>query len=227
VPAKFKWAKDIETQCEDIDGAVNLSPGHRKKSITPYDRVALAIAAFEGSNTSNAFTAKIDAIRTGLATFTPQEKDGRDLFRGKGKCTACHVGARGPGGPLPLLTNYTFSNLGVPRNPDNPFSENNPKWRDPGLGGFLKTVKGFTRYANANEGKQKVPTLRNVGLGSCEAEDVDGCIVKAYMHNGYFIRLMLHFLVVIKVCRDLFLVYQLTTFKTRSHFISRAARWRI
>ena len=39
----------------------------------------------------------------------------------------------------------------------------------------------------AEWGKQKVPTLRNVGKGSCEAEPENpDCIVKAYAHNGYF-----------------------------------------
>ncbi|MEJ2304962.1 MAG: hypothetical protein P8Y14_25860, partial [Anaerolineales bacterium] len=42
-------------------------------------------------------------------------------------------------------------------------------------------------FADENLGKQKVPTLRNVGKGSCEAEpDNPDCIVKAYTHNGYF-----------------------------------------
>ena len=39
----------------------------------------------------------------------------------------------------------------------------------------------------AEWGKHKVPTLRNVGKGSCEAEPENpDCIVKAYGHNGYF-----------------------------------------
>jgi cytochrome c peroxidase len=102
-------------------------------------------------------------------------------------CSACHVGTPGPGAAPPLFTDFTYDNLGVPRNPENPFSASNPEWRDPGLAGFLETVDGFAEYADANLGKHKVPTLRNVGLGSCEAEeDGDGCIVKAYMHNGFF-----------------------------------------
>jgi len=36
-------------------------------------------------------------------------------------------------------------------------------------------------------GKQKVPTLHNVGKGSCEGEvENPDCIDKAYAHNGYF-----------------------------------------
>ena len=53
-------------------------------------------------------------------------------------------------------------------------------------------VPDYDQYADANLGKHKVPTLRNVGLGSCEAlaaeksADDEACIIKAYMHNGYF-----------------------------------------
>ncbi len=128
---------------------------------------------------------------------------GREIFRGKGKCSACHVGAGGPGAPAPLFTDFTFDNLGVPRNPENPASIADPDWRDPGLAGFLQNVAGFFQYADANLGKSKVPTLRNVALGSCEAsnddededdddrhgkrhDNDDDCVVKAYMHNGYF-----------------------------------------
>jgi len=189
------WATDIEDQCKDIDGVVALSPQDRKKVDNAYDRVTLSIAAFEGSKASNAFTSRLDAIRAsrGAIPFTPEEKMGHDLF--ELHCISCHAGARGPGDALPLLTDYSFWNLGVPRNPENPHSMNNPKWKDPGLGGFLKSVKGFTRYAKANDGKHKVTTIRNVGLGSCEAEDAEGCIVKAYMHNGYFksLKSVMHF----------------------------------
>ncbi|MDX2507538.1 MAG: hypothetical protein QNL62_24110, partial [Gammaproteobacteria bacterium] len=106
----------------------------------------------------------------------------------------------------------------VPRNPENPFSVANPDWQDPGLAGFLETVPDYDQYAASNLGKQKVTTLRNVALGSCESasdeeddEDEDdshhgkkngkkngnnnNCIVKAYMHNGYFksLKSVVHF----------------------------------
>ena len=56
-----------------------------------------------------------------------------------------------------------------------------------GLGGFLETRTDYANYADDNMGMQKVPTLRNVGKGSCEAEPTNpDCIVKAYGHNGYF-----------------------------------------
>ncbi|MDX2504946.1 MAG: cytochrome c peroxidase, partial [Gammaproteobacteria bacterium] len=214
------WPKNINGTCSQEDGVVELTDADRKKVDAAYDRIALSIAAFEGSKASNAFTSKIDAHRAGEYDFTPEEIQGRDIFRGKGKCGACHVGTKGPGDAPPLFTNFTYSNLGVPRNPENPFSIANPEWQDPGLAGFLETVPDFDQYTGINLGKQKVTTLRNVALGSCESasdeeddedEDEDdshhgkkngkkngnnnNCIVKAYMHTGYFksLKSVVHF----------------------------------
>jgi cytochrome c peroxidase len=200
------WPKGINGQCSRPDGVVSLSPQDRQKVDNAYDRVALAVAAFEGSAASNAFTSKIDAHRAGLYEFTAQEDLGRRIFQGKGQCVACHVGAGGPGAPPPLFTDFTYDNLGVPKNPVNPFLLANPDWTDPGLGGFLGTVAFFADFADTNLGKQKVPTLRNVALGSCEAKEATAqtakgsgdrgkCVVKAYMHNGYFksLKQVVHF----------------------------------
>jgi cytochrome c peroxidase len=53
----------------------------------------------------------------------------------------------------------------------------NKNWRDPGLGGFLKSISDPTWEENL--GKHKVPTLRNVDRRAPG-------IVKAYGHNCYF-----------------------------------------
>ena len=94
---------------------------------------------------------------------------------------------RGPRGEPPLLTDFTFDNLGVPRNPENPWyampASLNPEgrqWLDQGLGEFLASRADYRRFAADNYGKQKVPTLRNVDKRPHPA------FVKAYMHNGYF-----------------------------------------
>jgi cytochrome c peroxidase len=74
----------------------------------------------------------------------------------------------GPNGEPPLLTDFTYDNLGVPRNPENPFyiqADFNPlgdRWIDLGLGEFLASRLDYQQFAPANNGKQKVPTLRNV-----------------------------------------------------------------
>lgn len=163
-----------------------------------YDHIALSIAAYEASPESNAFTSKYDYTFKGKGKLTKKEQRGYALFRGKGKCNRCHVA----NGQKALFTDYTFDNLGVPKNPDNPFYTQtafNPDgfdWIDEGLGGFLDSRADYKRFADANMGKHKVPTLRNVGKGSCEAEpDNPDCFVKAYGHNGYFksLRGIVHF----------------------------------
>jgi cytochrome c peroxidase len=153
-----------------------------------YDCVGFSVAAYEGSTEVNQFTSKYDAYLAGQADLTKEEKQGLNLFKGKGKCANCHVLDLGPNGEPPLLTDFTYDNLGVPRNPDNPFYSEpafNPMgfaWIDLGLGGFLASRMDYQQYAAANNGKMKVPTLRNVD----KWDPILGDKVKAYSHNGYF-----------------------------------------
>ena len=147
-----------------------------------YDKIALSIAAYEASPESNAFSSKYDLTFRGKVKLSKEEQRGFALFRGKGKCHRCHVS----NGQNALFTDFTYDNLGVPRNPDNPFYKNtefNPEgyeWVDKGLGGFLATRPEYAQFAEANMGKHKVPTLRNVDLRPYPE------FVKAYGHNGYF-----------------------------------------
>ncbi len=151
-----------------------------------FDAIALAIAAFEASLESNAFTSKYDAFLAGLVDLTKEEKKGLNVFKSTGKCANCHIRDLGPNGEPPLFTDFTYDNLGVPKNPDNPFYDQedfNPlgdDWIDFGLGGFLATRTDYVDFAAENDGKHKVPTLRNVDLRPSPES------VKAYGHNGYF-----------------------------------------
>jgi cytochrome c peroxidase len=193
----IRWPANTFGQCNSPTGRVKLSVADRKRVENAYDQIALSIAAFEASKASNAFTAKVDAVRAGAATFTEEELLGQSLFTaaGKGRCAVCHRGSPADG-PSPLFSDFGYDNLGVPKNPLNPFLLDNPGWVDPGLGGFLATVPDYAAYADANIGKHKVPTTRNVALGSCEAaEPGEPCIEKAYMHNGYFktLKQVVHF----------------------------------
>jgi cytochrome c peroxidase len=98
-----------------------------------------------------------------------------------------------------LFTDYTFDNLGVPKNPENPFYYADPQfnplgalWLDLGLGGFLASQMIHPEWvplAPENYGKQKVPTLRNVDKRPLPD------FVKAYSHNGYFksLKRIVHF----------------------------------
>lgn len=196
-----------------------------------YNRIGLSVAAFEGSREVSPFSSKFDvfwknAMIAGMdvtAINTMNWMDytglgfGNDELRGlavfnaedKGKCSLCHV-LDSDGTTPPLLTDFTFDNLGVPKNPENPFykmdevylddgSPINPMgdaWVDPGLGGFLETRPEYAVYAAENYGKQKVPTLRNVDKRPgakvkgpfLEGEEIptpEG-FPKAYTHNGVF-----------------------------------------
>ena len=86
-----------------------------------YDCVGLSVAAYEGSPEVNQYSSKYDAYLAGVVDLTKEEKKGLNLFKSKGKCANCHVLDPGPNGEPPLLTDFTYDNLGVPRNPDNPF----------------------------------------------------------------------------------------------------------
>lgn len=170
-------------QFTGVWGPAVCEPGHVTEA---YDAVGLSIAAFEGSAESNAFTSKFDSYLARSARLDPEELLGLALFRGKAKCAGCHVLSGGPNGE-PLFTDFTYDNIGVPKNPQNPWysmpPELNPdgaRWIDQGLGGFLATRSDFAGFAPQNLGKQKVPTLRNVDLRPSPS------FVKAYAHNGYF-----------------------------------------
>lgn len=151
-----------------------------------YDSIARAIAAYEGSREVNAFSSKYDAWLAGRASLSAQERWGLRLFEGKARCDTCHTSRPGRRGEPPLFTDYTFENLGVPRNLFNPwywelqFNPEGPFYVDLGLGAFLFTREEWAPFARANLGKVKVPTLRNV-----DKRPYPG-FVKAYTHNGYF-----------------------------------------
>jgi cytochrome c peroxidase len=180
------WPADVEVECSTERGRVVLSDADSFKAETAYDNIALSIAAYEASSEVNAFTSKFDYYLAGLTKLSKQEKKGLNFFKGKGKCARCHTLDSGPDDESPLLTDFTFDNLGVPRNPDNPFygmGAFNPMgedWIDMGLGDFLASRMDFQQFSPENLGKQKVPTLRNVDMRP------DPEFVKAYGHNGYF-----------------------------------------
>lgn len=144
-----------------------------------YQFMAEAIGAYEASPEVNPFSSKYDAFLRGETSLTADEAWGLELFEGKAMCNACHPSAPGPDNEPPLFTDFTYDNLGVPKNPENPwydmprgFNPDGEDWVDYGLGGRLGIPEEM--------GKVKVPTLRNVGM-----EPYPG-FVQAYTHNGYF-----------------------------------------
>jgi len=175
------WPPDADSTCAMEGVMLALTPADRDKVDMAYDQVALSIAAYEGSSEVNAFTSKYDAVVAGTAEFTMEEKKGFNLFQGKGKCANCHIINRRADGASALLTDYTFDNLGVPKNPENPVYNVDPGFVDYGLGGYLATLGDvYQPMVDDNLGKQKVPSLRNVAKAPYPG------FVKAYTHNGYF-----------------------------------------
>jgi len=152
-----------------------------------YDKIGKSIAAYERSSEVNPFTSKYDSYLAGKATLTDLEAQGLTLFEGKAQGSQCHISVPGSSGEPPLFTDFTYRNLGIPKNPENPFynlsSEWNPdgmNYTDYGLGDFLKTA-GYPQDVYERQlGAYKVPTLRNVDL----RPNTD--FIKSYGHNGYF-----------------------------------------
>ena len=193
---EISWPEDFDKMCEQKVMTIQLPEKEMKKAGKVFDQIALSITAFEASKEVNPFSSKFDKYMKGQATLTDIEQTGFDLFKNKGECADCHVLDPGPGDTPPLFTDFTYDNLGIPKNPENPFytmpSEINPQgrhWVDNGLGRFLQTRLDFREHWQENIGKHKVPTLRNID----KRPHPD--FVKSYGHNGYFkdLKQIVHF----------------------------------
>ena len=202
------WPPNVEKVCAtpgpppaSDQFPVHLSPADRARADHVYDGFGLAISSYEFSPEVSPFTSKYDYVQAGKDQFTQQEKLGYELFRGKARCNECHRDG-GPG-EEPLFTDFTASNLGVPRNSGlQIYYEGRPDQRgyspnlaggayiDTGVGSFLRTLKSDSGQLNPDaewiklapkfDAKFQVPTLRNVDMRPSPE------FVKAYMHNGYF-----------------------------------------
>ena len=213
----IQWPAEAEKVCSTPGPAaandplpLHLNVADRARADRAYDNFALAISAYEFSPEVSPFTSKYDYVQAGKEQFTAEEKLGYELFRGKARCNECHRDG-GPG-EEPLFTDFTASNLGVPRNPGlQIYYEARPDQReyspnaaggaymDRGVGSFLLTLQsdsgqlnpdsGWLKLAPKFDAKFQVPTLRNVDMRPRPE------FVKAYMHNGYFksLKEVMHF----------------------------------
>src|SRR3989449_900264 len=170
---------------------VQLSAVDRIRSNEVYNHWGQSIDAYEQSLQVSAFSSKFDAFLKGKYTLTANELAGYDLFRGKGNCNSCHLdgrsstvaGGRDTGAAAsvaPLFTDFTYNNLGLPRNVNLPwYSEDTPDqfgftgnplgigFTDEGVGLFLDGYYGpppnlsWGNLLPQFEGKFQTSTVRD------------------------------------------------------------------
>ena len=138
-----------------------------------FDRMTLALQQYQLEDADfRAFSSKYDAFLAGREALAENELRGLAFFNSpsKGNCAACHPSAKGADGSPPLFTDFSFDNLGVPRNPELAANAD-PAYFDLGLcaraSGDLATRADLC-------GAFKVPSLRNVALRG------------AFFHNGRY-----------------------------------------
>lgn len=181
---------------------------HTPKQI--FELFGEALAAYQSSGELCAFSSKYDASKYGTPAgnqykLSASEERGRQLYFGKAQCSACHSSLKVPAVEAlthgkDTFTMYCYANIGVPKNPNNPFyrqtdKASNPhgynplgtKYIDYGLGQnpnpapdgtrFYKTVPGDIPEFR---GLFKSPSMRGADMRPSPA------FVKAYMHNGVF-----------------------------------------
>ncbi len=200
---------DVQTLCEKVANSSyadlfvevwgSLSCADETAAGVAYNDIAMSIAAYERSQEVSSFTsrfdgfwdkAKMEGMDVTQISMVNWEKykslglnndqlRGLAIFNTEAQCSACHTLDEGTAG-YPLFTDFTYDNLGLPKNPENPATIADPSWADPGLGGFLMNTAEYASVSSMEIGKFKVPTLRNIDLRPSTP------LVKAYGHNGYF-----------------------------------------
>ena len=229
---EISWPANVEQVCATPGPPptndplpVHLTTFDRGISDSTYDNLTLSMASYEASPDVSPFSSKFDyaLANPDKQVLTADEQTGRDLFRSKGACNTCHLdgtantsivskhgeGKINPGvatNLAPLFTDFTSSNLGLPRNlalpyyceskPDQTGFVANPaglNFIDEGVGGFLSGTGNpnhdWAQFAPQFNGKFQVPTLRNVD----KRPRPD--FVIAYMHNVYLksLKQVVHF----------------------------------
>ena len=133
-----------------------------------YAAMTSAIAAFERTPQFAPFDSKYDRYLRGEEKLSDQEELGRVLFFSTQftNCSQCHQLKMIGGSEKEIFSNFEYHNVGTPAN--GTLHAANGKSADLGLSAN-PAIKG-----NAEDGKFKVPTLRNVA------------VTGPYMHNGVF-----------------------------------------
>jgi cytochrome c peroxidase len=220
------WPSDVSTVCSTPKGAatllsnptpLRLTPEDRTRANQAYDEFGQAIAAYEASSDVSPFTSKFDYFLAGKTKLTQQEEKGYDLFRGKANCNSCHLDGTAtsqaqsvatPADVRPMFTDFTYNNIGLPKNlnlpwyyentPDQTGFTGNPQgfgFVDLGMGLFLNGYYGpppnssWAALHPQFHGKFQTSTVRDA------AKVPYSGFVKAFMHNGYLTSLkeVVHF----------------------------------
>lgn len=141
-----------------------------------FERAAFALQQFQLEDPAfHPFDSKYDKFLAGAVALDGAELRGLALFNNpaKGNCIACHTSTRSADGKAPLFTDFSFDNLGVPRNASIA-ATHDPAYFDLGLCG---PDRSDLAARSTLCGAFKVPTLRNVATR------------KVFFHNGAFSRL--------------------------------------
>ena len=136
-----------------------------------YAAMAKSIAAFELTDSFASFDSKYDRFLRGEEKLTDQEELGRLLFFSQQftNCNLCHQLRTSQTAKDETFSNYQYHNIGVPVNTEaRRVNGVKPGHVDHGLLGNPAVADA------AQDGKFKVPTLRNVA------------VTGPYMHNGVF-----------------------------------------
>ncbi len=135
------------------------------------DRMTLALSQYQKEDADfRSFSSKYDEFLRGKVSLSEQELRGLALFNNpnKGNCQACHPSAKAADGSFPLFTDFSYDNLGVPRNPA--IARNaDPAYFDLGL-----CERPDMAARTDLCGAFKVPSLRNVARR------------QVFFHNGRF-----------------------------------------
>jgi len=144
-----------------------------------FDSIADALVSYQHSELfAERFTSKYDAYLQGKVTLSVQEKRGLTIFEAedKGNCAACHPNQLNDDGSFPQFTDFSYDNLGVPKQVNLPFYSMPRHYNALGKQYVDIGLAGNPNINNAKNqlGKFKVPTLRNITKTA------------PYMHNGVF-----------------------------------------
>ena len=144
-------------------------------TLKAYQNMAYALEAYMKSKEVCSFSSKYDQFLAGKTQLSKSEMRGLEIFESKekGNCAKCHPTKPSQDGTPPVFSNFTYDNLGVPKNPENPFYKLSADLNREGFG-FTDKGLGSVVKDPAQDGKFRVPTLRNIAVSH------------PYMHNGIF-----------------------------------------